>query len=381
MVLAAALVLLVVGTILLHFLSPWWFTPIASNWKMMDDTVNITFVVTGIVFVAVNLFMACAVFLYRHRQGLRAEYSPENKKLEWWLTILTSVGVAAMLAPGLFVWAKFVTVPKEATVVEVVGQQWTWSYRFPGRDGVLGATDARLINPDNPFGIDPKDPTGADDILISTPELHLPVNKPVKMLLRSKDVNHQWAVAQFRVKMDMVPGMVTYFWLTPTRTGGFDVLCEQLCGLAHFAMRGRVVVDEESAFQAWLSNQPTYSETTAQVAGNAVAGQAIYAVCSACHGPQAQGNQLLNAPKLSSQASWYLARQLRYFRQGIRGTNDKDIYAKQMIPFASTLADNTAISNVVAYINSLPDETPRSTLAGYSDCGKSISRTCGACRG
>src|SRR2546429_7135337 len=80
MVMAVALVLLVVGTILFHFLSPWWFTPIASNWKMMDDTVNITFVVTGIVFVAVNLFMACAVFLYRHRQGRRAEYSPENKK-------------------------------------------------------------------------------------------------------------------------------------------------------------------------------------------------------------------------------------------------------------------------------------------------------------
>src|SRR5437016_13989933 len=101
MVLAAALVLLVVGTILLHFLSPWWFTPIASNWKMMDDTVNITFVVTGIVFVAVNLFMAYAVALYRHRPGLKAQYSPENKKLEWWLTILTSLGAAAMLTQGL----------------------------------------------------------------------------------------------------------------------------------------------------------------------------------------------------------------------------------------------------------------------------------------
>jgi len=117
MAMAVALLLLVVGTILFHFLSPWWFTPIASNWKMMDDTVNITFVVTGIVFVAVNLFMASAVFLYRHRQGRKAEYSPENKKLEWWLTILTSVGVAAMLTPGLFVWAKFVTVPKEASEV------------------------------------------------------------------------------------------------------------------------------------------------------------------------------------------------------------------------------------------------------------------------
>src|SRR6266478_5392272 len=118
MTLAVALLLLVVGTILFHFLSPWWFTPIASNWQMMDDTVNITFVVTGIVFVAVNLFMAYAVLRYRHRQGRRADYSPENKKLEWWLTIVTTVGVAAMLAPGWFVWAKFGNVPKDAKVVQ-----------------------------------------------------------------------------------------------------------------------------------------------------------------------------------------------------------------------------------------------------------------------
>ena len=381
MALAVALLLLAVGTILFHFLSPWWFTPIASNWTMMDDTVNITFVVTGIVFVAVNLFMACAVFLYRHRQGRRAEYSPENKKLEWWLTILTSVGVAAMLAPGLIVWAKFVTVPKEAALVEVVGQQWTWSYRFPGRDGVLGTTDAMLVTPDNPFGIDPKDPRGADDILVSSQELHLPVNKPVKVLLRSKDVNHQFAVPNFRVKMDMVPGMVTYVWLTPTRTGRFDVLCEQLCGVAHFAMRGRVVVDEQSAFDTWLSKQPTYSETRGQVTGNAAAGQALYAVCSACHGPQAQGNQTLNAPKLSRQAGWYLTRQLWHFKQGIRGADARDIYAQQMIPMAATLADETAISNVVAYINSLPDQLSPATLVGDPDRGKSLYTTCAACHG
>jgi len=289
MAMAVVLVLLVVGTILFHFLSPWWFTPIASNWKMMDDTVNITFVVTGIVFVAVNLFMASAVFLYRHRQGRKAEYSPENKKLEWWLTILTSVGVAAMLTPGLFVWAKFVTVPKDAAVVEAVGQQWTWSYRFPGRDGVLGTTDAKLITPDNPFGIDPKDPKGADDILVSSQELHLPVNKPVKMLMRSKDVNHQFAVAQFRVKMDMVPGMVTYVWLTPTKTGSYDALCEQLCGMPHFSMRGRVVVDARSDFETWLSGQRTYAQMRSEVAGDATAGQALYVVCATCHGAAGQG--------------------------------------------------------------------------------------------
>ena len=381
MVLAVALVFLVIGTLLFHFLSPWWFTPIASNWAMMDQTVNITFVVTGIVFVAVNLFMAWAVFRFRHRQGQRAEYAPENKKLEWWLTVVTSFGVAAMLAPGLFVWAKFVTVPKDAAVVEVVGQQWAWSYRLPGRDGVLGATDPKLVTVENPFGIDPNDPKGDDDVLVASPELHLPVGKPVKILLRAKDVNHQWAVPQFRVKMDMVPGMVTYFWVTPTRTGQFDVLCEQLCGLAHFAMRGRVVVEEEGAFQAWVARQPTFAQVKAQAAADPAAGQTLFATCSACHGPQGQGNPTLNAPKIASQASWYVARQLRNFRQGVRGASDQDIYAKQMIPMAMTLPDDAAIRNVAAYISGLPEETPAATLSGDPERGRKLYVTCSACHG
>ena len=382
MVFAVVLILLVLGTVLFHFLSPWWFTPIASNWQMMDDTVHVTFWVTGVVFVAVNLFLAYAIIRYRHRQGgEKAHYEPENKKLEGWLTVVTSVGIAAMLAPGLAVWAKFVTVPDDAAVVEVLGQQWAWSYRFPGKDGELGATDVRLISVDNPFGMQPQDTKGHDDILVASPELHLPLDKPVKIALRAKDVNHQFAVPQFRVKMDMVPGMVTYFWVTPTRTGAFDVLCEQLCGMAHFAMRGRVVVDEQAAFDQWLANQPTYQQTRELTAGDATAGQALFATCTACHGAQAEGNRQLNAPKLAGQAGWYLARQLKDFKEGIRGTHEKDVYAKQMIPFAQTLADDAAIRNVVAYITSLPDARPASTVLGDPSRGKKLYATCQSCHG
>ena len=244
MAFAIALILLVIGTVVFHVASPWWFTPIASNWGMMDDTVKLTFWVTGVVFVAVNLFMAYCVVRYRHRKGReqRSEYEPENRKLEWWLTIVTSVGVAAMLAPGLLVWAKFVTVPEGTGEIEALGQQWTWSYRLPGEDGVLGATDPAFVTVSNQFGIDKGDDKGRDDILVASPELHLPIDQPVKVLLRSKDVLHNFTVAEFRVKMDLVPGMVTYMWLTPTRTGAFDVLCEELCGVGHFAMRGRVVL-------------------------------------------------------------------------------------------------------------------------------------------
>ncbi|MBM0104157.1 c-type cytochrome [Steroidobacter sp. S1-65] len=381
MTIAIALIVLVVATVLFHFLSPWWFTPIASNWQTVDSTVDVTFWVTGVVFVAVNLFLAYAIIRYRHRKGNKAHYEPENKKLEWWLTGITSVGIAAMLAPGLSVWANFVTVPEGADVVEVLGQQWAWTYRFPGKDGQLGASDANLISVDNPFGMDPNDPVGQDDHLVASPELHLPIDRPVKILLRAKDVNHQFAVPQFRVKMDMVPGMVTYFWLTPTRTGEFDVLCEQLCGVAHFAMRGRVVVDKQEDFETWLAAQPTFERTLMASKGDAEAGKALFTACTACHGAQGEGNRELNAPKLSGQSDWYLVRQLQSFKGGVRGAHEQDTYAKQMIPFATMLADDTAIKNVVAYIKTLPEVRPAASVVGDPVRGRELYQTCTSCHG
>ncbi len=264
MVVAFLLLLVVVGTVVFHFWSPWWWTEIASNWGYVDDTIIVTFWITGVVFIAILLFVVYCVFRYRHKEGRRAEYEPENKKLEWWLTGLTTVGVAGMLTPGLFVWNQFVSVPDDAVEVEVLGQQWQWTFRLPGEDGVMGTSDTRDITFENPYGVNPDDPYGQDDVLVESDELHLQLDQPVKMLLRSIDVLHDFYVPQFRAKMDMVPGAVTYFWLTPTRTGTFDVLCFELCGVGHYAMRGTVVVDEESDYRAWVEEHPTFAETMAE---------------------------------------------------------------------------------------------------------------------
>jgi cytochrome c oxidase subunit 2 len=260
MAVVLALVLVAVGSVVFHFLSPWWWTPIASNWSYIDNTILITFWITGAVFVAIVLFMAYCVFRFRNRPGNRAAYEPESKRLEMWLTVATGVGVAAMLAPGLFVWHQFVTVPKDATEIEVVGQQWRWSYRLPGKDGRLGTSDTRSVSGDNPLGLNAKDTNGQDDIVIDGDDLHLQLGKPVKVLLRSIDVLHDFYVPEFRAKMDFVPGTVTYFWITPTRTGTFDVLCAELCGSGHSAMRGSVVVEDEAAYRAWLGKQKTFAE-------------------------------------------------------------------------------------------------------------------------
>lgn len=381
MAIAVVLILLVVGSVIFHFWSPWWFTPIASNWGMIDDTVNLTFWVTGIVFVLINLFMAYCIIRFRHRKGNKAAYEPENKKLEIWLTVITSIGVAALLAPGLLVWAKVVTVPEGAMEVEAVGQQWAWSYRYPGNDGVFGTTSIRHVTAKNPFGVDPDDPNGQDDVLVDGKHMHLPMGQPVKLLLRSKDVLHNFTVPQFRVKMDLVPGMVSYIWLTPTRTGKFDVLCEELCGLAHFAMRSKVVVQEQNDFDAWLAAQPTFASATERMEPDLASGQASYAVCGACHGAQGEGNAMLNAPKLAGQNSWYIEQQLKNYKSGVRGYHEGDIYGRQMAPMAGTLVDDKAIANVSAYIATLPEKRVSDTIIGNTRRGKDLYRTCGTCHG
>ena len=382
MILAVVLVLLVAGSLLFHFLTPWYFTPIASNWGAIDDTISITFWVTGFVFVAVNLFVAYCVMRFRHRKGRRAAYEPENKRLEWWLTGVTTVGVVSLLAPGLFVWANFVTVPEDAAVFEVVGQQWHWRFRFPGKDGKLGTVAARHLSDKNPFGLNPEDPDGQDDVLVATQELHLPLDKPIKAQLRSLDVLHNFAVPQFRAKMDMVPGVVTYIWFTPTRIGKFVILCNELCGVAHFAMRGKVVVEEQQAFQAWLDSYPTFAQTSAQAPPDVAAGQQLYAPCAGCHGSQGEGNRQLNAPKLTGQEDWYLQRQLKYFKHGVRGAHDQDVFGKMMAPMAATLGDDAAIGNVSAYVRTLPDKPAPVTVRGSPSSGQSLYvSTCGACHG
>ena len=112
MALAVVVVLLVVGSIIFHFMQlyggPWYFTELAADWGTIDFTINVTFWVTGFVFVVANLFMAWCVYKFRHKDGQKAVYEPENHKLEIGLTVFTTVGVIAMLAPGLFVWAQFV---------------------------------------------------------------------------------------------------------------------------------------------------------------------------------------------------------------------------------------------------------------------------------
>ena len=178
------------------------------------------------------------------------------------------MGVIALLAPGLLVWNNYISVPDNAYKVEVVAYQWGWKFRLPGKDGVLGKTDIKFINDENPFGLNLEDSYGKDDLLVDEGELHLLLDRPVKFELRAIDVLHNFYVPQFRGKMDMVPGMITYYWITPTRIGEFEILCAEYCGTGHYAMRGLVIVDKEKEYNKWEAKQITFDKMSAKNKNN-----------------------------------------------------------------------------------------------------------------
>lgn len=293
MSIAIALLLIVVASVVFHLLTPWWLTPLASNWIQMDHTLSITMGVTGAFFVVILLFVVYTLWRFRHQPGsARAAYVPDNKKLEHWLIVVTSIGIVALLAPGLKVYADYVHPPANAMQLEILGQQWQWRYRFTGDDGKLGGSDARFFTAANPFALDPADTAGQDDVIITGNEVHLPLNQPVKVLARSHDVLHDYFVPQFRARMNIVPGQMSWFWFTPTQAGRYEAMCAQLCGVGHPNMHGLVVVEDEAAFKAWLKKQTTFSTSMKPPAPAGAGGEDLVAKgaalaqskgCVACH--------------------------------------------------------------------------------------------------
>jgi cytochrome c oxidase subunit 2 len=181
--------------------------------------------------------------------------------------------------------------------------------------------------------------------------------------------------------MDLVPGMQTFLWLTPTVEGRFEILCEELCGIAHHTMRGAVIVEDADSYNSWLEQQPTWAQNSARVAGNADVGSAQYTVCAACHGQKGEGMQALNAPKLAGQSAWYLKRQLQNYQNGSRGAHEDDLYGMQMAPMAATLADEASIDNVIAHILTLPDDASLTTIDGDVANGEKLYTVCAYCHG
>ena len=234
----------------------WWLPPLASlHGAQIDRLFYSTLIVTGAVFVLVHVLLALFVWRYAAHGDRRALYWHDNRKLELTWTIIPAIALVVMVSMSGIVWARIhLGAPPEGLVVDVRAEQFAWLSRYPGPDGRLGRVDPALIDPrTNRMGLDPRDPASADDVVSA--ELHLVVGRPARLSLRSTGVIHSFFIPAFRVKQDTVPGMTIETWFTPTREGEYEIACAELCGIGHYAMRGKVQVQSQQAFDAWLADQ------------------------------------------------------------------------------------------------------------------------------
>jgi cytochrome c oxidase subunit 2 len=250
-VLGALILVLIAVSIWLFMADQFWFTPLASeHGGAIDFLFTITLIVTGIAFIVVQGLLAWFVARYGENGDERATYWHDNPKAEFILIAITAVTLTVLVFMGMSVWSDiyFADAPEDALVVEVTGQQFQWVIRYPGPDGELGTTfNADSIDSVNNFiGLDRTDPAAADDIM-TVNLMHLVVNQPVHVVLRSSDVIHAFHVPQFRVKQDAVPGLGIDVWFTPTVAGEYEIACAELCGLNHYIMKGMVTVHEDQA--------------------------------------------------------------------------------------------------------------------------------------
>src|SRR5262249_55503677 len=162
---------------------------------------------------------------------------------------VTAVVFVGLAVDGNRIWASYILTapPADALSIEVTAQQFAWNIRYAGPDGKFGRTEPRLINDANAnyLGLDPKDPASRDDIMTQNIVV-VPVNRPVRIMLRTKDVTHSFFVPVLRVKQDTVPGLMIPIHFTATRTGEYEIPCAELCGMQHYKMRGRLLVMPEA---------------------------------------------------------------------------------------------------------------------------------------
>jgi len=246
--------------------------PIATTHGLqIDNLIGWIHIFMLILFVGWGGFFLYVVVRFRQSRNPVADYRGVTSNR----SIYSEVGVAvveAILLVGFAIpiWAARVeNIPpeSEALAVQLTGEQFAWNVRYAGPDGVFGRTDIKLIDlQSNPLGVDRSDPAAKDDVT-TVNQLYLPVNKPIIVTLRSKDVIHSFNVPEFRVKQDAIPGLTIPIWFIPnvttaemrTRTGNpefqYEIACAQLCGLGHYRMRGFVTVQSADEFQKWMDGE------------------------------------------------------------------------------------------------------------------------------
>ena len=248
----------------------------SEHGKDIDSLMVTTMIITGVVFVVVQLVLFWFAFAYRSTPGKKAIFYHDNHKLETIWTVIPAIAIAIMVLFGITIWQNVhhpKVDPNQVLNIEVVGEQFQWRLRYPGQDNKLGKAGFKLLSTDNAIGLDVNDPQAKDDRIPGVKELHVPKGRPVKLNIRSKDVLHGVYLPQFRVNVYAAPGMPTEFNFTPIKTTeemrkelgnpnfNYEMACSQLCGISHYNMRVVVVVESEEDYQKWLNSQPLALES------------------------------------------------------------------------------------------------------------------------
>jgi cytochrome c oxidase subunit 2 len=258
-VLGLAIWIITLGSVGMFVSKHWWFPEsISEHGGAVDRQFTITIVVCGIAFAAAQVGLGWVVWKYRDSSAAtRATYSHGNNRLEVVWTVVTAVVFISLAIMGQRVWASLHlhAAPAGSYTVEVVAQQFSWNFHYHGKDNVFGRTDPTLIDDSalNYVGLDDTDPNAKDDSVVST--LVVPVNRPVELILKSKDVTHSFFVPQLRFKQDLVPGMAIPVHFTVNKTGKYEIACAELCGMNHYKMKSYMLVLPENEFNE-LVNLP-----------------------------------------------------------------------------------------------------------------------------
>ena len=240
----------------------------AAHGGQIDSLIGWIHVFMFVLFVGWGGFFVYCLIRFRRSRNPVANYTGVTSNASKYSEIAVAI-VEAVLLVGFSIplWAARVDdLPSEseALVVHVTGEQFAWNVHYAGPDGKFGRTDITLLDlQTNPLGLDRNDAAAVDDV-VTLNQLYLPVNRPVIVKLRSKDVIHSFGVPEFRVKQDAIPGLTIPIWFVPTvttadmraQTGNaefqYEIACAQLCGLGHARMRGFVTVQTAEEFQTWL---------------------------------------------------------------------------------------------------------------------------------
>jgi cytochrome c oxidase subunit 2 len=244
--------------------------PIASEHGVITDSLFWwSMGVTGIVFLITHILLFIFPYKYQYSEKRKASFYPDNNKLEVIWTIVPAIVLAGLVISGWVAWSDITApAPENAHTIEIMGYQFAWEVRYPGKDNVLGDYDYRLITATNSHGIDFSDKNSVDDF--PSPVVVIPKGEPVLFKIRARDVLHSVFAPHMRLKMDAVPGMPTRFWFIPTKTTAemreetgnpdfnYEIACTEICGRGHFSMRIVIEVVEPEAYQKWYAEQRSF---------------------------------------------------------------------------------------------------------------------------